>query len=75
MGSQTPEGVQRHEGMIAKEALLAYPDFAEEFVIHTDASHTQLGAVILQLLGIGLIPYLLLQRLSHPHYYNSHNLL
>jgi hypothetical protein len=24
--------------MIAKEALLAYPDFAEEFVIHTDAS-------------------------------------
>jgi RNase H-like domain found in reverse transcriptase len=31
-----------------KEALLAYPDFAEEFVIHTDASHTQLGAMILQ---------------------------
>jgi RNase H-like domain found in reverse transcriptase len=36
------------KAMIAKEALLAYPDFAEEFVIHTDASHTQLGAVISQ---------------------------
>jgi RNase H-like domain found in reverse transcriptase len=36
------------KAMIAKEALLAYPDFAKEFVIHTDASHTQLGAVILQ---------------------------
>jgi RNase H-like domain found in reverse transcriptase len=36
------------KAMIAKEALLAYPDFTEEFVIHTDASHTQLGVVILQ---------------------------
>jgi hypothetical protein len=36
------------KAMISKEALLAYPDFAEEFVIHTDASHTQLGAVISQ---------------------------
>jgi RNase H-like domain found in reverse transcriptase len=36
------------KAVIAKEALLAYPDFAEEFVIHTDASHTQLGAVISQ---------------------------
>jgi RNase H-like domain found in reverse transcriptase len=36
------------KAMIAKEALLAYPDFAEEFVIHTDASHTQLGEVISQ---------------------------
>jgi RNase H-like domain found in reverse transcriptase len=36
------------KAMITKEALLAYPDFAEEFVIHTDASHTQLGAVISQ---------------------------
>jgi hypothetical protein len=34
--------------IIGKEALLAYPDFEEEFVIHTDASHTQLGAVISQ---------------------------
>jgi RNase H-like domain found in reverse transcriptase len=36
------------KAMIAKEALLAYPDFAKEFVIHTDASHTQLGVVISQ---------------------------
>jgi RNase H-like domain found in reverse transcriptase len=36
------------KAMIAKEALLAYLDFAEEFVIQTDASHTQLGAVISQ---------------------------
>ena len=28
--------------------MLAYPDFEKEFVIHTDASHEQLGAVILQ---------------------------
>ena len=32
--------------VISKETLLAYPNFNEEFVIHTDASHTQLGAVI-----------------------------
>jgi RNase H-like domain found in reverse transcriptase len=34
--------------IIAKEVLLAYPDFNDEFVIHTDVSHTQLGAVISQ---------------------------
>jgi RNase H-like domain found in reverse transcriptase len=34
--------------MIAKDALLAYPDFAKEFVIHMDASHTQLSVVISQ---------------------------
>ena len=28
--------------------MLAYPDFDKEFQIHTDASHTQLGAVISQ---------------------------
>jgi RNase H-like domain found in reverse transcriptase len=28
--------------------LLAYPDFSKKFVIHTDASHYQLGAVISQ---------------------------
>ena len=34
--------------VISKETLLAYPDFNEEFVIHRDASDTQLGAVISQ---------------------------
>ena len=28
--------------------MLAFPDFSKPFVIHTDASHTQLGAVISQ---------------------------
>ena len=28
--------------------MLAYPDYSKPFVIHTDASHYQLGAVISQ---------------------------
>ena len=34
--------------LISRETLLKYPDFNKPFVIHTDASHTQLGAVISQ---------------------------
>ena len=34
--------------IISRETLLAYPDFNKPFTIHTDASHTQLGAVISQ---------------------------
>jgi RNase H-like domain found in reverse transcriptase len=34
--------------IIAREVLLAYPDFSKPFQIHTDASHYQLGAVISQ---------------------------
>jgi hypothetical protein len=34
--------------IVSKEVLLAYPDFSKPFTIHTDASHTQLGAVISQ---------------------------
>ena len=34
--------------IIAKETTLAYPDFDKPFVIHTDASHYQLGAAISQ---------------------------
>ena len=34
--------------IISKETLLSFPDFSKPFVIHTDASHTQLGAVISQ---------------------------
>ena len=33
---------------IAKEVVLAYPDYSQVFEIFTDASHTQLGAVITQ---------------------------
>lgn len=34
--------------IVAREVLLAYPDFNQPFVIHTDASAYQLGAVISQ---------------------------
>ena len=34
--------------IMARETLLAYTDFNKTFHIHTDASHTQLGAVISQ---------------------------
>jgi hypothetical protein len=33
---------------IAKKVVLAYPDFLKSFEIYTDASSTQLGAVIAQ---------------------------
>ena len=38
----------QHARIISKEALLAYPEFSKPFVIHMDASHHQLGAVISQ---------------------------
>jgi hypothetical protein len=34
--------------IISRETLLTYPDFTTPFIIHTDASHSQLGAVISQ---------------------------
>ena len=34
--------------IMARETLLAYPDFNKEFHIYTDASNIQLGAVIVQ---------------------------
>jgi len=34
--------------VLSKEVLLVYPNFDKEFQIHTDASETQLGAVISQ---------------------------
>jgi hypothetical protein len=36
------------EAAIAKETVLAYPDFLKPFEIYTDASSSQLGAVITQ---------------------------
>ena len=47
-GPKEQEAFDTMKKIIAKETLLAYPDFNDEFVIHTDASHTQLGAVISQ---------------------------
>ena len=34
--------------VLSKETLLRYPDFSKEFEIHTDASQSQIGAVIAQ---------------------------
>jgi RNase H-like domain found in reverse transcriptase len=34
--------------IIQKETLLSYPDFSQPFDLHTDASHSQLGAVLSQ---------------------------
>jgi hypothetical protein len=34
--------------LIIRDVQLTYPNFNKEFIIHTDASHTQLGAVISQ---------------------------
>jgi hypothetical protein len=36
------------DSSIAKETVLAYPDFLKPFEIYADASSTQLGAVITQ---------------------------
>jgi hypothetical protein len=39
---------QTMKKILSRETLLVYPDFSQPFEIHTDASHTQLGAVISQ---------------------------
>lgn len=39
---------EKMKRIISRATLLAYPDFNKPFIIHTDASHTQLGAVISQ---------------------------
>ena len=47
----TPECQQSFEAMkslVAREVILSYPQFDKPFHIHTDASKTQLGAVISQ---------------------------
>ena len=45
---QAQEALDTIKRIMQKEVLLAYPDFSKPFEIHTDASHTQLGAVIAQ---------------------------
>ena len=47
-GPQQQAAFDMAKRIIAKEVMLAYPDFNKPFVIHTDASHYQLGAVISQ---------------------------
>ena len=45
VGQQAFEKVKK---IISKDTLLSFPDFSKPFDIHTDASHTQLGAVVSQ---------------------------
>ena len=47
-GPEQQEAFEKMKKEITSDVLLAYPDFEKPFVIHTDASHTQLGAVISQ---------------------------
>jgi hypothetical protein len=47
-GPKEQESFMKMKKIISRETLLAYPDFNKPFIIHTDASHTQLGAVISQ---------------------------
>ena len=42
------DAFEKCKRIIAREVMLAYPDFSKPFEIHTDASHYQLGAVISQ---------------------------
>ena len=48
LGTEQAKAFRETKKILSKEALLAFPDFSKKFVIHTDASHTQLGAVISQ---------------------------
>jgi len=45
---QHPKAFAMAKRIIAKETLLAYPNFNKPFQIHTNASHYQLGAVVSQ---------------------------
>jgi RNase H-like domain found in reverse transcriptase len=47
-GPQQDIALNMAKKIIAREVMLAYPDFNKPFKIHTDASHYQLGAVISQ---------------------------
>ncbi len=47
-GVEEQKAFDEMKRIIAKETLLAYPDFSKPFEIHTDASHMQLGTVVLQ---------------------------
>ena len=42
------QSFEKAKRIIAREVMLAHPDFSKPFEIHTDASHFQLGAVISQ---------------------------
>jgi hypothetical protein len=47
-GTEQQKAFDEMKRIISKETLLSFPDFAKEFHVYTDASNTQLGAVIMQ---------------------------
>jgi hypothetical protein len=47
-GEEQSKAFAEAKKILSKEVLLAYPVFDKPFTIHTNASHRQLGAVILQ---------------------------
>jgi hypothetical protein len=47
-GTEQSKAFHNMKKITCREVLLAFPDFSKPFGIHTDASHTQLGAVISQ---------------------------
>eukprot|EP00957_Ditylum_brightwellii_P117554 8965453-Ditylum_brightwellii.AAC.1 len=56
--------------IVGQEPLLAYPDFNTPFKVHTDASDTQLGAVISQH-GIPTTFYLRKLNIAQNNYMNT----
>ena len=34
------------KNIVGRYVLLSYPNFSEKFIVHTDASNTQLGGII-----------------------------
>jgi hypothetical protein len=47
-GEEQSKAFAEAKKILSKEVLLTYPAFDEPFIIHADASHQQLGAVISQ---------------------------
>ena len=48
MDQHSPKAFCKAKKIVAHDVMLSYPDFMKEFMIHMDASHMQLGAVISQ---------------------------
>ena len=48
MGKGPPKAFDQIKMVLNKETLLRYPDFSKEFKRQTDASQSQIGAVIAQ---------------------------
>ena len=47
-GKEQQKAFEEMKKIVSRETLLSFPDFTKEFHIYTDASNTQLGAVIMQ---------------------------